>query len=76
MGDAPRIERSSIAQMRQCLFALTSVSACVHLHRSKAIYRKSEADILDKQLRDAADFLAALEPHKDEIRAMLARGAA
>lgn len=76
MGDAPRVQRSSIGQMRQCLHALSARGACMNLHRSKVIYSRSEAELLEKQLKDAAEFLAALEPHKEEIRALLSGRAA
>lgn len=68
MVDHPR---STLTQMRACLYTLAMIGACDRLHGAKAITKKSEADLLGRQLKDARDFLAALEPHAGAIKALL-----
>lgn len=60
-----------MGQMRQCLDTLVLLDAAHRLHRAKAIQRQSEADLMSRSLRDARDFMLALEPHKDALRQLL-----
>lgn len=68
MVDHPR---STISQMRACLSTLAMISACERLHRAKAIHKRSEADLLERQLKDARDVMAALERQPGILNALM-----
>jgi hypothetical protein len=63
--------RSTLPQMLSCMDTLVQMDAARRLHLSKAISRRSEADLLGRQWKDTRDFLLALMPHHNEVRALL-----
>lgn len=64
------MSRSTITQMQSALTTLVDMRASDRLHQCKAL-KLSESQLLGHQIRDARDFIAALAPHKDAIRALL-----
>jgi len=56
--------------MAQCASVLAMLDAPHRLHQCKAM-KRSEADVLAHQLRDLRDFMLALEPHREALRALL-----
>lgn len=63
--------RTSMPQMLSCLDTLVQIDAASRLHQARAVHKRSEAELLGRQMKDVRDFLVALLPHHNEIRALL-----
>lgn len=63
--------RSTLPEMISSMDTLVQINAAQRLHQCKAIGRRSEADTLGRQWKDARDLLLALAPHKASIIALL-----
>ena len=64
--------RSTPGQILSCLDVLVEIDAGRRLHQAKAIPSRAQAELVSRQTRDARDFVLALMPHRDAIRALLA----
>lgn len=64
--------RSTPGQILSCLDVHVSLDTGRRLHQAKAIHSRSQAEEITRQTRDARDWVLALMPHQEAIRALLA----